>query len=129
MDPDQLRGVGDLADLFDYLLQSAVDPQVVTEIARITDIDTALVGQPRELHLVAGRQVKDLLHPIVLREIPEASASAGGSFRANPALDLRVAVERQEQVDDGLRQLGLDAGLAGMEALVESYRAKTMPTA
>lgn len=57
----------------------------------------------------------------------EAGASAGGTFRANPVLDLRVAAERQEQVDDWLRQLGLDAGLTGMEALVERYLAA--PTA
>ncbi|WP_285369849.1 hypothetical protein [Streptomyces sp. RKAG293] len=42
-------------------------------------------------------------------------------------LDLHVAAEHQEQVDDWLRQLGLDAGLTGMEALVERYRAA--PTA
>ncbi|MEV5423825.1 hypothetical protein AB0K85_13700 [Streptomyces cellulosae] len=119
--------VPNLADLLDGLLQTFVDPIVVTEIARIADIDTALVGQPRQLHLVADRQVKDLLHPTGLREIPDAGASAGGVFRANPSLDLRVAAERQEQVDDWLRQLGLDAGLTGMEDLVESYRAKTTP--
>ncbi|MEU6611571.1 ATP-binding protein [Streptomyces shenzhenensis] len=121
--------VPNLAHLFDGLLQTFVDPIVVTEIARIADIDTALVGQPRELHLVADRQVRGLLHPTGLREIPDAGASAGGIFRANPALDLRVAAERQEQVDDWLRQLGLDAGLTGMEDLVESYRAKTTPAA
>jgi hypothetical protein len=121
--------VPNLADLLDGLLQTVVDPRVVTEIARITDIDTALVSQPRELHLVADRQVKNPFHPIGLQEIPDAGASAGGIFRANPALDLRIAAERQEQVDDWLRQLGLDAGLTGMERLVEDYRARTAPTA
>ncbi|MFB7552575.1 helix-turn-helix domain-containing protein [Streptomyces sp. NPDC056154] len=121
--------VPDLAVLFDGLLKTLADPDVGREIARITDIDTALVAQPRELHLVADRQVAHLLSGDGLREIPEAGASAGGTFRANPALDLRVAAERQEQVDDWLRQLGLDAGLTGMEALVERYRATTAPTA
>jgi hypothetical protein len=121
--------VPNVADLLDGLLQTVVDPKVVTEIAVITDIDTALVGQPRELHLIADRQVKDLLYSTGLQEIPDAGASAGGIFRANPALDLRVDAERQEQVDDWLRQLGLDAGLTGMEDLVESYRATTTPTA
>ncbi|MBQ0887470.1 ATP-binding protein [Streptomyces sp. RM72] len=115
--------VSDLAVLFDGLLKTAVDPKVVAEIARITDIDPALVAQPRELHLVADRQVKELLPSHGLEEIPEAGASAGGVFRANPALDLRDVTERQEQVDDWLRQLGLDAGLTGMESLIESFRA------
>jgi hypothetical protein len=117
----------ELMSLFDGILKTFVDPQVVAEIARITDIDTALVAQPRELHLVADRQVKELLHTDGLKEIPEAGASGGGVFRANPALDLRDVADRQEQVDDWLRQLGLDAGLTGMEDLVERYRASARP--
>ncbi|MEU3883069.1 AlbA family DNA-binding domain-containing protein [Streptomyces californicus] len=120
--------VPDLAVLFDGLLKTAVDPKVVAEIARIADIDTALVAQPRELHLVADRQVKELLHSGGLQEIPDAGASAGGVFCSNPALNLRSATDRQEQVDDWLRQLGLDAGLTGMESLVEGFRAAAART-
>ncbi|MGW2826485.1 AlbA family DNA-binding domain-containing protein [Streptomyces sp. NPDC001443] len=119
--------VPNLLDLLEGILKTTVDPKVVAEIARITDIDPALVAQPRELHLVADRQVKELLRTEILQEIPEAGASAGGVFRTNPALDLHDIADRQEQVDDWLRQLGLDAGLTGMEALVESYRASTRP--
>ncbi|MGV9884756.1 hypothetical protein [Streptomyces sp. NPDC003379] len=49
-----LPDLAGLADLLDDLLQTVVDPKVVPEIAHITDIDPALVGQPRQLHLVAG---------------------------------------------------------------------------
>jgi hypothetical protein len=118
-----------MAVLLNGLLEAAVNHDVVTELARIADIDSALVAQPRELHLAADRRVADLIRNDGLREIPDAGASTGGIFRANPALDLRVAAERQEQVDDWLRQLGLDAGLTGMEALLEAYRATTTPTA
>jgi hypothetical protein len=121
--------VPDLAALFDGLLKAVVDPKVVAEIARIADIDTSLVAQPRELHLVADRQVKELLHCSGLREIPGAGASAGGVFRSNPALNLRSTADRDEQVDDWLRQLGLDAGLIGMEGVVEGYRAAATRTA
>ncbi|MFE5902407.1 helix-turn-helix domain-containing protein [Streptomyces sp. NPDC056488] len=114
--------VPNLMELLDGILKTTVDPKVVAEIARITDIDPTLVAQPRELHLVADRQVKELLRTEILQEIPDAGASAGGVFRANPALDLRDTADREEQVDDWIRQLGLDAGLTGMEALVESYR-------
>ncbi|MBD0743182.1 hypothetical protein BG418_16550 [Streptomyces sp. CBMA152] len=116
-------------DVLDSLLNAAVDHDVVTELARIADIDTALVPQPRELHLVADGQVARLLQPGgQLKQIPQAGPSFGGTFRANPALDLRVTAERQEQVDDWVRQLGLDAGLTGMEALVELYRAQGVHT-
>ncbi|WP_371476350.1 helix-turn-helix domain-containing protein [Kitasatospora sp. NBC_00315] len=115
--------VPDLADLLDGILKIFVDDSVTTELARLADIDTALVAQPRELHLVADGAVADLLDPEGLQQIPGSGRSSGGTFRANPALDLRVEQERQEQVHDWLRQLGLDAGLAGMEALVERYRA------
>ncbi|WP_371611780.1 AlbA family DNA-binding domain-containing protein [Streptomyces clavifer] len=119
--------VPNLLDLLEGILKTTVDPKVVSEIARITDIDPALVAQPRELHLVAGHQVKELLRTEILQEIPDAGTSAGGVFRANPSLDLRDIADRQEQVDDWIRQLGLDAGLTGMEALVESYRASARP--
>ncbi|AGF59708.1 hypothetical protein SHJGH_0042 [Streptomyces hygroscopicus subsp. jinggangensis TL01] len=109
-------------DLLEGILKTTVDPKVVAEIARIIDVDPALAAQPRELHLVADRQVKDLLRTDGLEEIPDAGASASGVFRANPALDLRDTADRQEQVDDWLRQLGLDAGLTGMENRVEQYR-------
>ena len=95
--------VPNLLDLLEGILKTTVDPKV--------------------LLLVADRQVKDLLRSDGLEEIPDAGASAGGVFRANPALDLRDAADRQEQVDDWLRQLGLDAGLTDMENLVEEYRA------
>ncbi|MGW6684943.1 AlbA family DNA-binding domain-containing protein [[Kitasatospora] papulosa] len=114
-----------LVDLFDGLLRAFVDPAVVTEVARIADIDTALVSQPRELHLITDGHVRDLLSSEGLHVIPDAGASFGGTFRANPALDLRLPDERREQVDDWIRQLGLDAGLTGMEALVERYRDPT----
>ncbi|GLW74972.1 hypothetical protein Kpho02_72690 [Kitasatospora phosalacinea] len=110
-----------LADLFDGLVRTLVDDAVVTELARLADIDASLVAQPRELHLVADGPVADLLDPEGLQQIPDSGGSHGGIFRANPALDLRVVQERQEQVDDWIRQLGLDAGLAGMEAVVERY--------
>jgi Putative DNA-binding domain len=119
--------VEDLALLFNGILETTVNPDVVAALARLADIDATLVAQPRELHLVADSPVDKLLSGSGLREIPGAGGSHGGIFRANPALDLRVDTERREQVDDWLRQLGLDAGLTGMEALVERYRATTTP--
>lgn len=66
--------VPDLAALFDGILETAVSRDVVTELARITDIDTALVAQPRELHLAADRQVAHLLHEEGLRQVPNVGA-------------------------------------------------------
>jgi hypothetical protein len=53
--------VPNLLDLLEGILKTTADPKVVAEIARIADIDPALAAQPRELHLVADRHVKDLL--------------------------------------------------------------------
>ncbi|MGW0886283.1 hypothetical protein [Streptomyces sp. NPDC002671] len=118
--------VPDLYELIDALLEPLVDRDVTAALAGLADIDAALVAQPRELHLVAGQTVVQLLVPDGLAPIPDAGTSMGGIFRANPALDLRVAAERHEQVDNWVRQLGLvDAGLTGMEALLERYRATT----
>ncbi|WP_261709318.1 IS256 family transposase [Streptomyces rhizosphaerihabitans] len=81
-------------------------------------------AQPQQLHLVTGDAVGSLLHPEGLAPVPEdSSGSHGGIFIANPALDLRVESERREQVDNWMQQLGLDAGLIGMEALIDRIRA------
>ncbi|MFD0078685.1 hypothetical protein ACFVIY_40580 [Streptomyces sp. NPDC127166] len=121
--------MSDLVVLFGSLLKTVVAPDVVAEIARIIDIATALVAQPRELHLVTDEKVTELLPSNQLREIPGAGSSFGRTFRANPALDLRVPAEREEQVDDWLRQLDLDSGLTGLESLVKGCRASVTPKA
>lgn len=51
----------------------------------------------------------------------EAGTSNGANLIADPALDLRDPAERREQVDSWLVQLGLDAGLLGMEGLLGQY--------
>ncbi|MFE2115763.1 ATP-binding protein [Streptomyces microflavus] len=76
--------VPNLVELLEGILKTATDAKVVTELARITDIDPALVAQPRELHLVADPQIKDLLYTEDLQEIPNAGTSFGGVFRSNP---------------------------------------------
>jgi len=43
---------------------------------------------------------------------------------ADPALDLSDPAERAEQVDRWLNQIGSDAGLLGMEPLVEKMRSQ-----
>ena len=116
--------VPNLCDLLDGILAGIVHRPVVTALAEIADIEEVLVAQPQQLHLVAGDSVGDLLFPEGLRRVPEDSGgSRGGIFRANPTLDLRVEAERREQVDNWMGQLGLDAGLTGMEALLKRIRA------
>ncbi|WEO92994.1 hypothetical protein A6P39_002195 [Streptomyces sp. FXJ1.172] len=68
--------------------------------------------------------VAALLRTEGLAPVPRVSGGThGGIFSADPALDLRVESERREQVDNWMRQLGLDAGLIGMEALIDRLRA------
>ncbi|MGA5732037.1 hypothetical protein ACPCI1_25760 [Streptomyces seoulensis] len=111
-----------LACALDGLLRAAVDCDVIAELSRITDIDV-LVAQPGQLHLVTNKPVVQLLRDDGLLGIPGVGGSRGGIFLSDPAPNLRDGDELQEQVDDWLCQLGLDAGLTGMEALAERFRA------
>jgi hypothetical protein len=54
------------------------------------------------------------------RQIPDAGPSHGGHVLANPALDLSDIDDRREQIQAWLVQLALDAGLLGMEQLLDS---------
>ncbi|MFD4724730.1 hypothetical protein ACFWNW_06560 [Streptomyces seoulensis] len=114
--------VPDLACALDGHLRAAVACDVTAELSRITDIDV-LVAQPGQLHLVTNKPVVQLLCDEQLLEIPAAGGSRGGIFLSDPARNLRDGDELQEQVDDWLCQLGLDAGLTGMEAPTERFRA------
>lgn len=116
--------VPDLCGLLEGILATVVDPSVVAALADLADVEEVLVAQPQQLHLVAGDAVSALLHPEGLAPVPgDSGGSHGGIFMANPALDLRVESECREQVDNWMRQLGLDAGLSGMEALIDRIRA------
>lgn len=116
--------VPDVCGLLEGILGTVVDPAVVAALADLADVDEVLVAQPQQMHLVTGDAVGSLLHPEGLAPVPEDSGrSHCGIFIANPALDLRVESERREQVDDWMQQLGLDAGLIGMEALIDRIRA------
>lgn len=124
---DYLYPVPDLCDLLEGILGTMVDPAVVGDLADLADVEEVLVSQPQQLHLVTGDAVVSLLRPERLAPVPEdSSGSHGGIFIANPALDLRMESERREQVDNWMQQLGLDAGLNGMEALVDLIRADSV---
>jgi hypothetical protein len=77
------------------------------------------VPQPRVLHLVTGRPVPDVLETTGLSPIPDAGVSHGTHMLADPALDLADVDERREQVEAWLVQQALDAGLLGMEQVLE----------
>lgn len=122
---DYFYPVPDLCVLLEGILAAVVDGSVVAALAELADVEEVLVAQPQQLHLVAGDAVGNLLHTEGLIPVPEDSGgSHGGIFIANPAMDLRVEAERREQVDNWMRQLGLDAGLTGMEALIDLIRAR-----
>lgn len=86
--------------------------------------DTVIMPPPASLDFVTGPDVRDLLHPGGLAQIPDAGTSHGANLLANPTLDLKDPAERHAQLDDWLQQIALDAGLSGMEDLLTAYHPK-----
>jgi len=109
-----------LAQLFDAVLASMTDAGVVGALADLADTDSSAIPQPREMHLVCSRQFKDVLSGLGLTPFPNAGTSTGGHVLADPALDLADPADRHAVVRSWLTELALDAGLAGMEEVVES---------
>jgi hypothetical protein len=70
---------------------------------------------------VTAQNVGDLPQPDGLAQVPGAGASHGATLLTNPTLDLADPGERRIQLDDWLQQIGLDAGLSGMESLLATY--------
>jgi hypothetical protein len=117
-----------LAELLDAVVATLAGLEVVSPLADLAQIDPVAVPQPRVLHFVTERPVPDVLETTGLRPIPDAGVSRGAHLLADPALDLSDPTDRQEQVGAWLVQLALDAGLLGMEQLLERLTPSPPPT-
>jgi hypothetical protein len=111
-----------LRALLDGMLATLVDQGLVEALAELAGLDSIMVPQPPSLALRTSIDVCDLLEAEGLTPIPGAGSSHGADLVANPALDLRERRILNEQVDDWLEQIGLDAGLSGMQRALEQPR-------
>lgn len=112
----------DLVEMIDGMLCGLVDGEVVQVLSDIAGIDPLLVRQPPGMHLLTGQPVADLLSLTGLAPIPDAGTSHGANLVADPTLDLSDSHDRQIQVDAWVQQIALDAGLRGMEQVLENLR-------
>jgi hypothetical protein len=109
------------AALLDSIVQALTCEEITGTVADLADVDLITIGQPRVLHIVSGPPMPDLLPP-QLRPIPGAGVSHGAHMQADPVLDLSDPADRVEQVGRWLAQIGADAGLVGMERLINELR-------
>ncbi|MFF5113648.1 hypothetical protein [Streptosporangium sp. NPDC000509] len=107
-----------LAQVIDAMTAALTVARTVDAFAELADIVPEVVPQPRVLHLVTGRSVTETFDVKGLQAIAEAGSSHGGHVLADPDLDLADPVARNEQVHAWLVQIALDAGLLGMEKLL-----------
>lgn len=119
--------VGRLYTTLDALLVTLTDRGVVAALAGMARTDPIVMPLPTNLALVTAQNVSDLLQPDGLAQIPGAGQSCGANLLTNPTLDLADPRERQIQLDDWLQQIGLDAGLTGMESLLAAYHNAPRP--
>jgi hypothetical protein len=113
--------VGRLYSTLGALLATLTDRTVISSLAGMAGIDPVIMPLPANLDFVTGPAVGDLLQSDGLAQIPRAGPSHGANLLTNPTLDLAEPSERQAQLDDWLQQIGLDAGLTGMESLLAAY--------
>lgn len=108
-----------LRSLVTVLLAVLVDPNVVNAVAGIAGVDPVVPPQPTSLAFRSKPDVKDLLETEGLTSMIDRGSSHGADAVSNPAYDLRERRDLDAQVDDWLAQIGLDAGLLGMERLLD----------
>jgi hypothetical protein len=112
-----------LGELIDALLATLSSKDIVGPLADLAGIDPIAVPQPRIMHMVTHRPLTEVLDTTGLRPIPEAGPSHGVHLLADPARDLAEEDDRREQVTAWLTQIALDAGLGGMEQLLQDRAA------
>jgi hypothetical protein len=79
------------------------------------------------MHMVTEQPIPDVLDTAGLLAIPDADDSRGAHLLADPALDLADDQNRSEQVRRWLIQVALDAGLTGMEQVLQRLTAPHNP--
>ena len=110
------------AALLDSVVATLTSSDLVGIVADLAAVEPITIRQPRVLHVVSGPPMAELLPP--LSPVRGGGESHGAHMLADPALDLSGPAERAEQVDRWLNQIGSDAGLLGMEPLVEKMRSQ-----
>ncbi len=111
--PQQLGG------LIDAMLATLTGKEVTAALASLAGTDILAIPQPRIMHIVTERPIPDVLDTRGLRAIPDAGDSTGAHLLADPALDLADDQDRSDQVRRWLIQIALDAGLTGMEQVLQ----------
>lgn len=115
-------GVAPLYETLDGLVGGLVDPDLIRVLADIAGIDPIVIDQPLGAHFITGPTVGDLLHPVGLTPITDAGTSHGAHLVSEPALDLSSGADRHRQVDAWVLQIALDAGLRGMEGVLNELK-------
>jgi len=108
-----------LGELIDAILATLTGKDVTAALASLAGTDILAIPQPRVMHILTGRSIPDVLDTTSLRTIPDAGESRGAHLLADPTLDLADAQDRSEQVRRWLIQVALDAGLTGMEQVLQ----------
>jgi hypothetical protein len=112
-----------LGDIIDGLMGTLTSESVVTPLAEMAGVDVVRVPQPRVLHVVTQHPITEVLYLNGLRPIPDAGQSHGAHLLGDPALDLGDSDDRHRQVRMWMSQIALDAGLLGMEQLLDQLDA------
>lgn len=113
-----------LGDLLDALLAALSGVETSTALGLLAGIDAVAVPKPRALHLVTARPITETIYTTGLKPIPDAGISMGAHVLADPAIDLADPGERRIQVDRWLEQIALDAGLTGMQRIIQQLAAE-----
>lgn len=116
--PHWRLSVHQLRALLGSLQETLVSEAVTAVVSDLAGVDSVLVPQPSNCDFITAQDVKTVLYTHGLKAIEEAGESRGANLSVDPALDLRNPREREEQVDRWIQQIALDAGLAGMDALL-----------
>jgi hypothetical protein len=108
-----------LRALLDAILATLVDKAVVAALAGLADIDPIMMPRPPSAALRSNFAVQHLLGEDELVRIPDSDTSDGADVVAHPALDPHESAQRAAQVDLWLEQIARDAGLSGMQRLLD----------
>ena len=102
-------------------LQTMTNPSVLSLLAEIAGIEIYQIPRPMSMHVLMPYGVARTLNNQNLRAIPESGYSGGAMLLGDMTLDLKQEADLNTQIDQWMVQIALDAGLEGMEPLLQLF--------
>jgi hypothetical protein len=117
--------IPELFEGIEAALKAISNSATLSLLADIAGIEPYQIPRPMSMHVLMPYGVSKTLNNQNLQSIPESGFSGGALLLGDVTLDLSNETDLTKQIDQWMNQIALDAGLEGMESLLQHFHRQT----